>query len=69
MALSVINRLTWRGSPGDQVLAEDLLACLRGEPLAGMAVPVEPPPGLSGGDRPGQDSGHLRINFDRDAWT
>ena len=41
VALSVINRLTWRGGPGDQVLAEDLLACLRGEPLAGTAVPVD----------------------------
>ena len=41
VALSVINRLTWRGGPGDQVLAEDLLACVRGEPLAGKAVPVD----------------------------
>ena len=41
VALSVINRLTWRGGPGDQVLAEDLLACLRREPLAGTTVPVD----------------------------
>ena len=41
VALSVINRLTWRGGPGDQVLAEDLLACLRREPLAGTVVPVD----------------------------
>jgi hypothetical protein len=41
VSLSVINRLTWRGGPGDQVLAEDLLACLRREPLAGSAVPVD----------------------------
>jgi hypothetical protein len=41
VALSVINRLTWRGGPGDQVLAEDLLACLRREPLPGRTVPVD----------------------------
>ena len=41
MALSVINRLTWRAGPGDEVLAEDLLACLRGEPLTGRVVPVD----------------------------
>jgi hypothetical protein len=41
VSLSVINRLTWRGGPGDQVLAQDLLACLRREPLAGTAVPVD----------------------------
>ena len=35
VAVSVINRLTWRGGAGDEVLAEDLLACLRGEPLVG----------------------------------
>ncbi|MET1088844.1 MAG: UPF0158 family protein [Arthrobacter sp.] len=41
VALSVINRLTWRGRAGDQVLAEDLLAALRREPLAGRVVPVD----------------------------
>ena len=41
VSLSVINRLTWRDGPGDQVLAEDLLACLRREPLAGTVVPVD----------------------------
>lgn len=41
VALSVINRLTWRGGAGDEVLAEDLFACLRGEPLAGRVVPVD----------------------------
>ena len=41
VSLSVINRLTWRGGPGDQVLAEDLLACLRREPLAGTVLPVD----------------------------
>ena len=40
MALSVINRLTWRGGAGDRMLAEDLLAGLRREPLAGRVVPV-----------------------------
>jgi hypothetical protein len=41
VALSVINRLTCRAAPGDAVLAEDLLARLRGEPLAGRVVPVD----------------------------
>lgn len=41
VALSVINRLTWRGCAGDRVLAEDLLAGLRREPLAGRVVPVD----------------------------
>ncbi|MGH3354804.1 MAG: hypothetical protein ACRDOJ_02840, partial [Nocardioidaceae bacterium] len=41
VALSVINRLTWRAGAGDQVLAEDLLARLRGEPLTGRVVPVD----------------------------
>ncbi|MFF0284498.1 hypothetical protein ACFYSW_29935 [Rhodococcus aetherivorans] len=41
VALSVINRLTWRAGPGDAVLAEDLLACLRGAPLTGRVVPVD----------------------------
>lgn len=41
VAVAVINRLTWRMAPGDEVLAEDLLACLRGEPLAGRIVPVD----------------------------
>ncbi|MEU2006531.1 hypothetical protein ACH47B_35725 [Rhodococcus sp. NPDC019627] len=41
VAVSVINRLTWRAGPGDGVLAEDLLACLRREPLAGRVVPVD----------------------------
>lgn len=41
VASSVINRLTWRAGVGDEVLAEDLLARLRGEPLKGRVVPVE----------------------------
>jgi hypothetical protein len=41
VALSVINRLRWRGGAGDQVLAADLLAGLRREPLAGRVVPVD----------------------------
>jgi hypothetical protein len=41
VALSVINRLTWRGGPGDRVLAEDLLAGLRREPLTGRVVPID----------------------------
>lgn len=41
VALSIINRLTLRSGPGDDVLAEDLLACLREEPLAGRVVPAD----------------------------
>lgn len=41
VALSVINRLTWRGGAGDRLLAEDLLAALRGEPSPGQAVAVD----------------------------
>lgn len=41
VALSVINRLTWRAGVGDDVLAEDLLGRLRGEPLKGRVVPVD----------------------------
>lgn len=41
VTLSVINRLTRRAAMGDDVLAEDLLALLRGEPLAGRVVPVD----------------------------
>lgn len=41
VAVSVINRLTWRAAVGDDVLAADLLACLRGEPTPGRVVPVD----------------------------
>ncbi|MCF8784515.1 UPF0158 family protein [Rhodococcus ruber] len=41
VALSVIDRLTRRGGPGDEVLAEDLLACLHGESLTGRVLPVD----------------------------
>ncbi|MEW1821841.1 hypothetical protein AB0323_13825 [Arthrobacter sp. NPDC080031] len=41
VALSVINRLTWRDGAGDRILAEDLLAALRREPLTGKVVPVD----------------------------
>jgi hypothetical protein len=41
VVLSVINRLSWRGGAGDQVLAEDLLAGLRGESLIGRVLPVD----------------------------
>lgn len=41
VTVSVINRLTGRAAEGDEILAEDLLACLRGEPLAGQAVSVD----------------------------
>lgn len=41
VALSVINRLTWRSGPGDGVLAEDLLALLRREPPTARTAPVD----------------------------
>lgn len=41
VARSVINRLITRGAVGDQVLAEDLEAHLRNEPLAGRVLPVD----------------------------
>ncbi len=58
VTLAVIDRLTRRDGAGDQALAEDLLARLHGEPLAGRMVPVdldllgielEGDPGLSAG--------------------
>lgn len=41
LALSVVNRLRERDAPGDDVLAEDLLAWLRGLPVVAGAVPVD----------------------------
>lgn len=41
LALSLLNRLSERATPGDEVLAEDLLAQLRGEPLADRSVAVD----------------------------
>lgn len=41
VALSVVNRLTLRAGAGDRELAEDLLAALRREPLAGTVLPVD----------------------------
>lgn len=41
VALSVINRLSQRDGAGDRVLAQDLLAILRREPLPGRVVPVD----------------------------
>ncbi len=41
ITLSVINRLSWRGSTGDDVLAADLLALLRHEEPTGRSVPVD----------------------------
>ncbi|MDQ2851332.1 MAG: UPF0158 family protein [Actinomycetota bacterium] len=41
VALSVINRLTFRGGVGDEVLAEALLAALRRVPPAGRDVSVD----------------------------
>lgn len=39
--LSVINRLSMRDGPGDEVLAEDLVCRLRREALKGRVVPVD----------------------------
>lgn len=41
VGVSVINRLTRRASEGDDVLAADLLTCLRHEPPQGRVVPVD----------------------------
>lgn len=41
VAVSIINRLNWRAGAGDGLLAEDLLAVLRGEPVTGRVVPVD----------------------------
>jgi hypothetical protein len=41
MALSLINRLTWRSGPGDRVLAEDLLGLLRREPAVARTAPID----------------------------
>lgn len=41
VALSIIDRLTWRAGEGDDVLAEDVLAHLRGDPMTGQVVPVD----------------------------
>jgi len=41
LVVSVINRLTWRAGTGDRVLADDLLARLRGEPLPRQVLPVD----------------------------
>lgn len=41
LALSFVNRLNWRGADGDSELAADLLARLRGEPLAGQELSVD----------------------------
>lgn len=41
VVLSIINRLILRGWDGDRVLADDLLATLRSEPLSGRALPVD----------------------------
>jgi hypothetical protein len=41
VALSIINRLSWRGGDGDQALADDLLAALRGEALNGRVLSVD----------------------------
>lgn len=41
LTLSVISRLTGRSGPGDDILAEDLLARLRGEPMPGRVIPVD----------------------------
>lgn len=41
LALSLVNRLAVRAGPGDQLLANDLLARLRHEPLEGREIHVD----------------------------
>jgi hypothetical protein len=41
VVVSIINRLSWRDLPGDKILAEDLLAQLRGDPPHGRLSPVD----------------------------
>jgi hypothetical protein len=41
VALSIINRLSWRSGDGDQALADDLLAALRSQPLEGRVGAVD----------------------------
>lgn len=41
LMLGVHQRLTFRQAPGDDLLAEDLLAVLQGKPLAGDELPVD----------------------------
>ncbi len=40
LASSLLQRLQQRGLPGDDALAEDLLAALRSEPVPGQPLPV-----------------------------
>lgn len=41
LVATFMNRLICRGNPGDQELADDLLARLRDEPFPGRAIPVD----------------------------
>lgn len=41
VAVSIVNRLNMRAGPGDQELADDLLALLRREPMKGRVIPVD----------------------------
>lgn len=41
LAVSLANRLSFRAAPGDDVLAEDLVADLRGIPQATRTIPVD----------------------------
>ena len=41
VAVSIINRLSWRDLPGDAILAGDLVALLRGDPPPGRVLPVD----------------------------
>jgi hypothetical protein len=62
LVLSVIQRLEERALPGDEVLAEDLLAQLRGTPIAARHLPVDLSAladALSGD--PAQPAGHLDL--------
>jgi hypothetical protein len=56
IALSIINRLTWRGGAGDRLLADDLLGRLRRQPPPArqVAVDLEMLSSLLEGDQAGE---------------
>lgn len=63
LALAVHNRLTFRQGPGDVVLAEDLLARLRRQPLPGreLRVDLEMLAGVLHGDPALSEGGYLDL--------
>jgi len=63
LAISVVQRLQRRNLPGDDELAEDLLAAVRGEPPPGQLLPVdlEQLSGLIEGDPASNEGGFLDL--------